>query len=67
MDITKMTIEELKVLAYDTITKLEQAQIDLGAINKMIVAKKNEVVDEKPKEEKGNEVVDKKPKEEKEK
>jgi len=40
MDISKMSLNELKVLAYDQISLLEQAQVNLKAINEAI-AKKN--------------------------
>lgn len=36
MDITKLSILELKALAYDTIAIYERAQKDLDTINKLI-------------------------------
>lgn len=40
MDITQMSITELKALAYDTISQLEQAQSNLQAINREIAARR---------------------------
>lgn len=39
MDITKMTVTELKALAYDTFAQIEQAQKNLQAINQEIAKK----------------------------
>lgn len=42
MEIDKLTIIELKALAYDCLVKIENAQKDLSVINAMISKKINE-------------------------
>ena len=59
-DINKLTIQELKALAYDQMAQLEQTQAGLKFINQKIVEKSQEK-EVKPKQEK-----EVKPKQEKE-
>lgn len=49
-DVTKMTVEQIKALAYDQIVLLEQAQNNLKILNAEIQKRLNE-----PKEVKSNE------------
>lgn len=51
MDITKMTIEELKCLAYDLIAQSEQTQNNLRAVNQEIANRQAAPVKEVVKEE----------------
>jgi len=44
MDITKLDLKELKALAYDQLTEIEQCQINLKAINIEISNKKDALV-----------------------
>lgn len=44
MDITILTITELKALAYDTLAKIQQFQNDLQVINNQI-AEKSKIVE----------------------
>lgn len=39
MDLTKMSVQELKALAYDQLAAMENIQKNLGAINQEIVKK----------------------------
>jgi hypothetical protein len=42
MDITKLTLSELKVLFYDVFKTLEQSQVNLKAITEQIAIKEKE-------------------------
>jgi len=56
MDITKLTVVELKALAYDELAKMEVAQNNLKTINQELAKRSQPAVEEKPVEEKVEEV-----------
>ncbi len=50
MDITKMTVVELKAVAYDLFVQLEITQKNLQAVNQEIAKKSKEAKEEAPAE-----------------
>lgn len=58
MDITKLSQTELKALAYDLISQLEQTQRNLKAVNDEIQKMVNEPKDIKPEPEPSEKEVD---------
>ena len=56
MDITKLTVVELKALAYDELAKMEVAQNNLKTINQELAKRSQPAVEEKPVEEVKEEV-----------
>ena len=52
MNINKMDVKDLKVLAYDLAISREQTDINLRAVNQAIASKTNPKLKEKPKDSK---------------
>lgn len=55
MDITKLSITELKALAYDQLAELERVQANINALNTQISNLSNQKAEPKQEEEDGKE------------